>query len=119
MCIEEVECCGAYYRTCKVIKEGFCQSCNIGYDTGIKDISETKCKMKICCIKTGYKSCMDCSVYDSYDIIQGFFVKNGYNHKKYKEALEYIRINGYEKFISITDGWKMQYGKYEYSQQLP
>ncbi|MEJ2543011.1 MAG: hypothetical protein P8Y99_02995, partial [Calditrichaceae bacterium] len=61
----------------------------------------------------GYNSCADCSEYDACDIIQEFFAKNGYKYKKYKKALDYIRANGYEKFISIADGWKMQYGKYE------
>ena len=116
MSIEEVGCCGAYCGTCKVIKEGLCLGCKIGYSTGARDISKAKCKIKVCCIQRGYNSCADCSEYVSCDNIQGFFAKNGYKYKKYKQALEYIKKNGYEKFISIADGWKMQYGKYESAQ---
>ena len=113
MSIEEIGCCGAYCGTCKVIREGLCQGCKIGYSTGERDISIAKCKIKVCCIQKGYNSCADCKGYDSCDIIQGFFAKNGYKYRKYKQALDYIRENGYEKFISVADGWKMQYGKYE------
>ena len=68
--------------------------------------------MKVCCLKNEYNSCADCNKYISCDIIQGFFKKNGYKYKKYKEALDYIRENGYEKFLNIADEWKMQFGKY-------
>ena len=37
----------------------------------------------------------------------------GYKYKKYKEAIEFVRSNGYAAFIKIADGWKMLYGKYE------
>jgi hypothetical protein len=37
----------------------------------------------------------------------------GYKYKKYKEAIEFIRKNGYNKFIKIADTWTRQYGKYK------
>jgi len=113
MSIEEIGCCGAYCGTCKVIKENFCQGCKLGYADGARDISKAKCKMKVCCIGKQYKSCADCDDYDSCEIIQGFYAKNGYKYKKYKEALDFIKANGYDKFIKIADGWKVQYGKYK------
>ena len=59
-----------------------------------------------------FDSCADCDQYGSCDIIQTFYVKNGYKYKKYKEALNFIRSEGYDVFIQIADGWNMQYGKY-------
>ena len=113
MSIEEIGCCGAYCGTCIVIKENLCQGCKLGYADSIRDISKAKCKIKICCLRKQYNSCADCNEYDSCDIIQGFYKKNGYKYKKYKEAIEFIRSNSYEEFIKIADTWKMQYGKYE------
>jgi len=113
MSIEEIGCCGAYCGTCQVIRENHCRGCKLGYSDGTRDISKAKCKIKVCCIRKQYNSCADCDDYDSCDIIQGFFKKNGYKYKKYKEALDFIKANGYEEFIKIADGWKMQYGKYK------
>jgi hypothetical protein len=113
MSIEEIGCCGAYCRTCKVKKENLCQGCKLGYADGSRDILKAKCKIKICCIRNKYNSCADCDDYDACDIIQGFYKKNGYKYKKYKEALDFIKANGYEEFIKIANTWKMQYGKYK------
>ncbi len=60
-----------------------------------------------------YTSCADCQEYDSCNIIQGFFKKKSYKYKKYKEALDFIRANGYAKFIRIADGWKLEYGTHD------
>jgi hypothetical protein len=30
---------------------------------------------------------------------------------KYRETLEYIRENGYSRFIAAADGWKGAYGR--------
>jgi hypothetical protein len=113
MGIQEIGCCGAYCGTCKVLKENLCQGCKLGYENGSRDIKKAKCKMKVCCISKRYNSCADCGEYNSCEIIQGFFKKTGYKYKKYKEALEYIKANGYKEFIKIADGWKLQYGKYK------
>jgi len=111
MSIEETGCCGAYCRTCPVIKENKCRGCKLGYADRTRDLSKARCKIKVCCIQRQYNSCADCETYDECAIIQGFFNKKGYKYKKYKEALHYIRANGYEEFIAIADGWKVQYGK--------
>lgn len=112
MSVEQIGCCGAYCGTCPVIRENACRGCKLGYSTGERDLSKAKCKMKVCCISKGYNSCADCDAFESCEIIQNFLNKNGYKYKKYKEALEFIRENGYEKFLSIADSWKRQYGKY-------
>lgn len=113
MSVEEIGCCGAYCRTCKVMKESLCRGCKPGYTEGTRDISRAKCKIKVCCIEKQYDSCADCPEYVSCDIIQGFYEKKGYKYKKYREALDFIRASGYERFIEIADGWEMQYGKYQ------
>lgn len=113
MGIKEIGCCGAYCGTCQVLKENVCKSCKLGYENGNRDISKAKCKIKVCCITKGFNSCADCSHYCDCSIIQGFYKKSGYKYKKYKEATEFIRANGYDKFIEIANGWKMQYGKYK------
>jgi hypothetical protein len=111
MSIEDVGCCGAYCGTCNVIRDGLCKGCKSGYTDGTRDISRAKCKMKVCCLENQFCSCADCSEYSSCDIIQNFYAKRGYKYKKYREAIEFIRASGYEDFLKIADGWKMQYGK--------
>jgi hypothetical protein len=113
MSVIEIGCCGAYCGTCPVLKENMCRGCKLGYKTGERDLSKAKCKMKVCCISKNYNSCADCEIYDSCEIIQAFQHKNGYKYKKYKEALDFIRANGYKKFLAIADGWNRQYGKYK------
>jgi hypothetical protein len=113
MSIEEIGCCGAYCKTCRIYPENICKGCKIGYKNKDRDIEKAKCKMKVCCIKKELLSCADCKQYESCEILQGFYKKNGYKYKKYKEALEFIRKNGYKKFIKIADTWTMQYGKYK------
>jgi hypothetical protein len=110
---ELLGCCGAYCGPCKAFKENFCKGCKLGYKNGERDISKAKCKMKICCMGKNLNSCADCDEYSSCKIMQEFHNKKGYKYKKYKEAIEYIRKNGYEKFFEIANKWKMQYGKYK------
>lgn len=108
----EIGCCGAYCGTCKVYKDSLCAGCKIGYINGERDINKAKCKMKVCCIKKNYNSCADCCDYTSCQTLNEFYSKNGYKYKKYKQAIEFIRQNGYEKFLEITKDWQNVYGKY-------
>ena len=110
---ELIGCCGAYCGTCQVLKQNMCKGCKLGYQNDERDITKAKCKIKICCINNNYSTCADCSKYNSCEIIQNFHNKNGYKYKKYKEAINFIIKNGYEKFLKITNKWTMQYGKYE------
>lgn len=113
MAIIEIGCCGAYCGTCKEYKDKRCSGCKIGYDSGERDINKAKCKMKVCCIKRKQSSCADCLDYPSCNIINEFYNKNGYKYTKYKQAIDYIRENGYKKFLLIAEKWNNVYGKYE------
>jgi len=114
MSISYIGCCGAYCKTCPALINKSCRGCKLGYDTGERDINKAKCEMKVCCVKKNYETCGDCPEYSACEIIQGLYNKNGYKYKKYKQAIEYIRINGYVNFIKIADNWKNAYGKYNY-----
>lgn len=111
--IKNIGCCGAYCKTCPALINKSCRGCKLGYDNGERDINKAKCQMKVCCIKKNYETCGDCLEYNTCDIIQVFYNKNGYKYKKYKQAIEFIRENGYAKFIQIADKWKIAYGKYD------
>jgi hypothetical protein len=111
--LELLGCCGAYCGPCKALIENACKGCKLGYKNGERDIAKARCKIKICCMKNSFNSCADCDKYSSCRIIQELHNKNGYKYKKYKEAILYIRTNGYEKFFEIANKWKMQYGRYK------
>ena len=107
-----IGCCGAYCKTCKPFIDGVCKGCKIGFDTGQRDINKAKCTIKLCCFKDNkFDTCADCSKLESCKIIQGWFAKNGYKYKKYKQAIEFIRKNGYSKFTRLADKWENAYGK--------
>ncbi len=112
MAVQEIGCCGAYCKTCKVLTSGNCPGCKLGYDEGQRDINRARCTMKVCCLKEkGQQTCADCTEYDECTTIHGWFNKSGYKYKKYKESIEFIRKNGYMNFLEIADKWKNQYGK--------
>jgi len=106
-------CCGAYCRTCKVLLLGVCKGCKLGYTDGTRDINKAKCKMKVCCVGKNLNSCADCEKYCECDIIGNFLKNKGYKYIKYKQALDYIRKEGYELFFSFADEWENAYGKYK------
>jgi hypothetical protein len=109
-----IGCCGAYCKTCKPFVEGSCKGCKIGFDTGERDIRKAKCKMKLCCFaEKKFATCADCPDLESCELIQNWFSKKGYKYKKYKEAIEFIKNKGYEKFIRSTNRWTGAYGKLE------
>jgi len=113
MSVEHIGCCGAYCGTCPVIRAGSCRGCKTGYESGERELSKARCRMKVCCITRGHSTCGDCDEYTSCQVLQGFLAKSGYKYGKYRQALEFIREQGYEEFLRIADGWKAQYGKYE------
>jgi hypothetical protein len=110
--IEQIGCCGAYCGTCPALRNGTCRGCKLGYASGERDLSKARCKMKVCCLGRGLTTCADCEQYGTCDVLQPFFAKNGYKYRKYREALEFIRANGYDEFVRIADGWKAPYGRY-------
>jgi len=113
MTIKAIGCCGAYCGTCRVIQEQKCKGCKLGYDSGERDINKARCMIKVCCVKKAFNSCADCPEILSCSILNDFFNKNGYKYKKYKEAVDFIRSNGYFKFLEIADSWTNVYGKYK------
>jgi hypothetical protein len=109
-----IGCCGAYCKTCKSYVAGICKGCKLGFDTGERDINKAKCKIKLCCYKDNQlETCDACSKLESCSIVGSWYAKNGYKYKKYKEAIEFIKKNGYSKFIKLADKWKNVYGKLE------
>lgn len=114
MSIREIGCCGAYCKTCLALLDKTCRGCKLGYENGERDLNKAKCKIKVCCFKEGgYETCADCPEYSSCSIMQEFHSKNGYKYKKYKQSIEFIRKNGYTKFLERTINWKGPYGKLE------
>jgi hypothetical protein len=109
----EIGCCGAYCKTCRALADGACRGCKLGYDTGERDLSRARCRMKLCCLtRMGTPhTCADCDEFDSCVILQSFFAKKGYKYGRYREALEYIRRHGYEAFLANADGWRGPYGR--------
>jgi len=112
MAMEEIGCCGAYCKTCKVFRSFACQGCKQGYVSGERDISKAKCAIKVCCIRHGYPTCADCPDYAACAIIQNFHSHGGYKYGKYRQAIEYIRTNGYAAFSRIADQSENACGRY-------
>lgn len=110
---EEIGCCGAYCRTCQALKDTACRGCKLGYKNSERDMAKAKCKIKICCMNNGFVSCADCSKYNTCETIQNLHNKNGYKYRKYRQAIIFIRDNGYEQFLAIADKWSMPFGKYK------
>ena len=113
MSVREIGCCGAYCKTCRTSSTGSkCRGCKLGYETRERDINKSRCKIKICCFRgRHFETCADCYDYSRCKIIHGLYEKSGYKYGKYRQSLEFIRENGYEKFINIADTWKGPYGK--------
>ncbi|MBD3388261.1 MAG: DUF3795 domain-containing protein [Candidatus Altiarchaeales archaeon] len=108
----ELGCCGAYCRTCREYIGGKCKGCKTGYATGERDIRKSKCTMKVCCYgERKLETCADCNDYLKCEKIKGFHGKSGYKYGKYREAIEYIRENGYGSFFKKSGEWKGAYGK--------
>ncbi len=107
-----IGCCGAYCGTCPALKDKSCKGCTLGYDDGMRDIRAAWCAMKRYCLMEKHLfTCADCPECGSCETIQGFFAKNGYKYKKYRESLEFIRQHGYPAFIAAACSWKRAYGR--------
>ncbi len=106
-----IGCCGAYCKTCKVLADGYCKGCKLGYDTGERDLKRAKCKIKVCCINMKHDTCADCKGFTKCKTIHGFYDKGAYKYKKYKQSMEFISKNGYSEFFKHADKWNGPYGK--------
>jgi len=113
MSIREIACCGAYCKTCRIFTtKGTCRGCKLGYENSSRDINKAKCKIKLCCFRDKeLETCADCSEYPSCKIIHSFHDKSGTKYKKYKQSIEFIRENGYDRFLELAENWKGPYGK--------
>jgi hypothetical protein len=111
MSLKEIGCCGAYCRTCRAYGVA-CKGCKIGYDTGERDIAKARCKIKLCCLSRQLETCADCSQYMVCRVLAALYAKSGYKYGKYRQALDYVRENGYEAFLVVAGRWTGAYGKY-------
>jgi hypothetical protein len=107
-----IGCCGAYCKNCKPYVDGYCKGCRLGYESGERNISKAKCKIKLCCFKdNNFETCADCDKFSNCEIFNGRFRVGTRDHKKYQESLFFIKNSGYDKFILRADKWKGTYGK--------
>ena len=109
----EIGCCGAYCKPCRASGPGrLCRGCKLGYADGERDIDKARCRIKLCCFRDRHlKTCADCPDYAGCSLIQGFYAKKGYKYGRYRSAVEFIRANGYDSFLSLADAWTGPYGK--------
>ncbi|MDN7025782.1 DUF3795 domain-containing protein [Methanoculleus sp. FWC-SCC1] len=112
MSLSEIGCCGAYCGRCRVLREHLCKGCRLGYDTGERDPGKAKCRIKVCCMQKGYTSCADCPDLDACPTLGEFYGKKGYKYNKYRQAIAFIRENGYPAFLEIADTWTNASGRY-------
>jgi len=82
----------------------------LGYDNGERDINRAKCKIKLCCFRERkLETCADCPDYSSCRLIQKRF--KGYKLRKCLQLIEFIRKNGYARYIETARNWKNYSGK--------
>jgi hypothetical protein len=112
--IREIGCCGAYCKTCRESSTGSsCLGCKLGYESGERDLSKAKCRVKLCCFRDrGFETCADCPDYPACNIMFSFHDKSGYKYKKYKQSIEFIREKGYAEFLKVASNWKGPYGRF-------
>jgi hypothetical protein len=109
---EYIGCCGAYCGKCASYIRGTCKGCKFGYDNGERNINKAQCKIKLCCYRDKkLETCANCSKIETCDKISMFFNKGSPEYKRYKQSIEYIRIQGYQKFLSKVKKWTKRYGK--------
>ena len=93
--------------------EKTCRGCKLGYESGERDLSKAKCEIKICCFREKHlETCADCPDFPC-EIVGTFWSKKGWKYQQYRKQLEFIRKNGYEKFLKRADQWKGPRGKLE------
>ena len=107
-----IGCCGAYCKTCRAFRDGHCRGCRLGYDTGQRDLSRAKCRMKLCCmVERHLDTCAECDDFSSCTILQEWYGKASGKYRRYKESAEYVREHGSDRFVEIADGWKDACGR--------
>jgi len=114
-----IGCCGAYCRTCKPYRDGYCKGCKLGYATGERDLAKARCRIKVCCIKRGYESCADCPDLKTCDIIGSLHNRSSYKYRKYRESVAFICQHGYDEFLRQANTWTNAYGKLRPPEESP
>jgi len=104
-------CCGAYCRTCRAFLDGSCKGCRLGYADGSRDLAKAKSRMKVCCLGRGLETCVDCPDLHTCETLDVFFNQKGYKYRRYKEAIEFIRVHGRPAFLAQADAWSGAYGR--------
>jgi len=109
----EIGCCAAYCGTCLALADGTCRGCRLGYDNGQRNIDKARCRIKSCCIRRlgTASTCADCPDCLTCDTLRGFYAKNGYKYRKYRESMEFIRTHGDDRFLKAAKQWKGAYGR--------
>jgi hypothetical protein len=108
---EYIGCCGAYCKTCGAFARGKCKGCKLGFD-GDRNINKTGCNVKKCCFRDNtFETCADCSKLDSCNYMENWYKKGHGKYRIYKKYIDFIKENGYLKFIEIANNWKGHFGE--------
>jgi hypothetical protein len=95
----------------KYPNERTCLGCKLGYESGRRDLSKAKCKIKVCCfVDRRLETCADCPDYPC-EVLEAFWSKNGWKYRQYKKQLEFIKQNGYQRFLDEAGEWRGPHGK--------
>lgn len=107
-----IGCCGAYCKTCRSFILGSCRGCKLGYADGERNIAKARCRIKVCCLGTkNHETCADCPGYDGCGLLAAFHAKSAPEYSGYRNALEFIRANGYADFVKRAGAWKRSFGE--------
>jgi hypothetical protein len=109
--VRYIGCCGAYCGTCRALSDRVCKGCKLGYATGERDLANSRCAMKLCCLTRGLETCAECGDYPTCEILGAFHGKNGYKYRKYRQSSEFIRAYGHDAFLEQAAQWKGAYGR--------
>ena len=108
---DQIGCCGACCATCRAFQKP-CRGCKLGYNTADRDPGRIRCAVKKCCLSKAHVTCADCAAFLTCTVLSAFHTKASPKYAKYRQALSYIRANGYRAFIRIAASWSNAYGKY-------
>jgi hypothetical protein len=107
-----IGCCGAYCKACRSFVRGDCKGCKLGFDIGDRNINRTGCTVKKCCFRDKkYETCADCNNFDSCNYMENWYKKGKGKYRAYKKYIDFIKENGYTKFIEIANAWKSHFGE--------
>jgi hypothetical protein len=110
---EYIGCCGAYCKTCRSLTREKCKGCKLGFNDGDRNINRTRCNIKKCCFRDNkFETCADCQKLDSCNHMENWYKKEQGKYRSYKKFLDYIKENGYSKFIKTAESWKNWFGEF-------